>query len=391
MTILAQHGWGKTNKVERGIDNGSIQGVIMSPRDESPTNLASFLSDIQTKNSTVERLVDPQFHIGTISPVRDGKLVSYEHYRPHLTPASFSPMNINEFVRTVLHWQSGLAVSSVVSPTVMVDDLGSQWAQIAMMLAQGSVAQHDDSKPLLIGLVVGEDALRQRALVDNWLNDLTLLDVDGFYLVVRRSSQMYRQHYDPDVLASLLHVCYSLAELNQYRVFLGYTDMVTPLLHAVGVTGTAAGWFTGLRHFTLRRFEPVTGGRQPRPRYSSRPLLNSIYVTELGGIHNGGQVSMVLSNTPFDTRFNGTTNPENVDWPADEAALQHWGVLSDASQSLLGSTVSDRLDSAANVIALARVVYAQAAPLVPFTPETGPTHLDQWLDALSTFRSSAGV
>ena len=388
MTILAQHGWGKSNKVEQGIANGSIHGVIMSPRDESPANLTSFLSTIHTG---VERLVDPQLYVGTIWPVRDGKLRDYAHYRQNLTPGSFSPAAIRDFVNAALDWQSGLNVSAVVSPTVMVDDLSSQWAQIAMMLAQETVTQHDRAKPLLISLVVGEDALRQRAPVDYWLDDLTQLDVDGFYLVVRRTEETYRQHYDPEVLASLLRVCYSLAELNQYRVFAGYTDMATLLLHAVGVTGTGAGWFTGLKQFTLRRFQPATGGRRARARYSSSPLLNSIYMTDLDAIYYGSLLATVLSGTPFDARFNGTTNPENASWPDDEVALHHWCVLAGISQSVVGTTVGHRLDSARNLIAQAQGVYAQTGMLTPFTTETGPTHLDQWLDALNRFRSDAAV
>ena len=53
MTVLAQHGWGKSNKIERGIADGSIHGVIMSPRDESPAKLASFLSAIQPNVDSV--------------------------------------------------------------------------------------------------------------------------------------------------------------------------------------------------------------------------------------------------------------------------------------------------------------------------------------------------
>ena len=391
MTILAQQGWGKGNKIESGLSNGSIQGVIASPRDETPVNLTSFLSSIQANHPSAERLADPLFHIGTLWPVHALRLKHYPHYRSHLTPISFSSANIQQFVADTLDWQRGLDVSTVVSPTVMVDDLSSRWAQIAMMLAQETVNQHDKVKPLLISLVVGEDALRQRLQVDAWLDDLTLLDVDGFYLVVRRASETYRQHYDQDVLASLLRVCYSLAELNDYRILAGYTDMVTLLLHAVGVSGTGAGWYANLKQFTLRRFQPPTGGRRARTRYSSRPLLNSIYITELDSIFNGGRVSAVLTGTPFDTRFNGTTNPENVAWPDDEAALHHWHVLDGISQSLTGTTVGDRLDSAHNLILLARATYAQMGTLVPFTTETGSTHLDQWLDALNHFRTDAGV
>ena len=391
MTILAQHGWGKSDKIERGIAAGSIQGVIMSPRDESPANLASFLSDIQTLQSNTERLVDPLLHVGTIWPVRDGRLRDYAHYRRRLTPASFSPAGVRDHVTAALDWQYSLDVSAIVSPTVMVDDLGSRWSQIAMMLAQETVNQHDGVKPLLISLVVGEEALRQGVLVDYWLDELTQQDVDGFYLVVRRASEVYRQHYDPEVLAALLRVCYSLAELNQYRVFAGYTDMATLLLHAVGVTGTGSGWFATLKQFTLRRFQPATGGRRARARFSSRPLLNSIYMTELDSIYNGGFVTAVLSGTPFDTRFNGTTNPENVPWPDNEASLHHWRVLADMSQSLTGSTVGGRLDSARNLIAVARAIYLQLETLVPFTTETGSTHLDQWLEALNRFRADSGI
>lgn len=391
MTILAQHGWGKSDKIERGFSNGSISGVIVSPRDENPDNLASFLSQIHGDYPSADRIVDPQLYAGTVWPVRDGNLPKYPHYRSRLTPVLFSPALIRDLVSESLNWQYGLDVSAVVSPTIMMEDFGSHWAQIAMMCAQETAAQHNNDLPLLISLLVSEDALRHRLSVDDWLNNLTQLDVEGFYLIIRRSSEAYRQHFDPDALASLIRVCYSLAELNQYTLYVGYADMVTLLLHAVGVTGTGSGWFTGLRQFSWRRFQPVTGGRQPRPRYSSGALLNSIYITELDGIHSRGQVSNVLSGTSFDNRFASLTNPENVPWPVDQAALHHWEVLASISRVPSSPSIVDRLDSAQDAITHALATYAQIGTLVPFTTETGPTHLDQWLDALNRFRSEIGV
>ena len=114
-------------------------------------------------------------------------------------------------------------------------------------------------------------------------------------------------------------------------------------------------------------------------------------MTDLDAIYYGGLLATVLSGTPFDARFNGTTNPENASWPDDEAALHHWCVLAGISQSVVGTTVGHRLDSARNLIAQAQGVYAQTGMLTPFTTETGPTHLDQWLAALNRFRSDAAV
>ena len=380
MTILAQHGYGKSNKIEQGIANGSIHGVVMSPRDAVPSELAAFLNTVHNANPTAELLVDPQFYIGAIGHARASKFDLYPHHRRSLVPTSFSPTEIQNMVKDTLDWQGGLDITAVSSPTVIVSDLGGRWAQIAMTLAQETVIQHSGNKPLLINLVVEEEALRQKALVEDWLNDLTQLDVDGFYLVVCRSSASYRQHYDPEVLGSLLLICYSLAELNQYRVYCGYTDMVTLLLHAIGVAGTASGWYFNLRQFTLTRFLPSGGGRRPRPRYSSRPLLNSIFLSELDGIYSGGQMASVLSATQLDGRFAGTTNPENVPWPDPDSWLHHWNVLNDISRLAAGTTVQDRLNSAENLISRALAIYAQIAPMVPFSNETGPTHLECWLD-----------
>ena len=388
MTILAQHGWGKSDKIQRGISDGSIQGVIMSPRDESPANLESFLSSMPTH---IERMVDPQFHVGILSPARDGKLPDYDHYRPNFSQTSFNTASIRQYVADTLLWQRTLNISAVISPTVMVDQLGGVWDVIAMMMANETIAQHDGEKPLLIGVVLEESTIRQRPLVDDWLNQITTLDVDGFYLTIKRESADYRQQYDEESLTSLIHICYSLGALNDYRVYLGYTDMVTLLLHAVGVTGTASGWSLGLRQFTWRRFLPATIARRPRARYSSSPLLNSIHITTLDTIHSVGRLQDALSGTPHDTVFNGPTNPENVNWPDDLSTLHHWCVLNGIAGSVLGTSIGNRLDIAQNRITQAQIVYNQLGPLVQFDFVNGPSHLEQWSRALNRFRSEAAV
>ena len=391
MSILAQHGWGKTDKIERGLQDGSIQGIIASPRDEIPDNLRHFLTAIASNHPETERFVDPLFHIGMLPSPSDGQLWKYDHYHRGLNYLSFSPADIGRYVAETLDWQGELDVTKFVSPTVMVDDLSGRWSQIAMNLAQEALQQHDGSKPILISVVVDEEALTQRNIVDAWLDEITLLDTDGFYMVVRRSSDTNNQQFHPEILASLLKVCYSLAAVNEYSVFVGYSDFVTMLLHSVGVEGTGAGWSAGLKKFTLRRFTPATFGRQARSRYASLPLLNSIYITELDGIYAAGRVSDVLSNSSYDARFSGPNNPENVPWPNDESALHHWAALSEIANAHTGGHLSDRLDLAQNQIAYAQMLYSQFARLVLFRNETGPMHLDQWSDALDRFRADAGV
>ena len=388
MTILAQHGWGKTGKIETGMANGFLGGVIMSPCNETPANLESCLSSLP---SEVERLVDPQLYIGTLPNPRSNQFRKYPHYCRNPTPAAFNAAEIQRLVSATLDWQYRLNVTAVLSPTVVIDDLDGQWALTSSMLAQETVARHNQDKPLLISLVVEEAALRQRRLLNQWLDELTQLDVDGFYLVVKRSSDSYSQRYEVQALTSLLYLCYSLAELNQYAVYLGYTDMATLLMHAVGVTATASGWYGSLRQFTFRRLLPATPSRRARSRYSSLPLFNSIMMTELDGIYEGEMIADVLSNTPFDVRFQGNTNPENAAWPDDDSWLHHWCVLDAISRLAVGNSVSDRLDAVRAGILQANLLYTRLATLVPFSAETGPNHLENWLEALNGFRTEAAV
>ena len=389
MTVLAQHGWGKGNKIARGLESGTVRGVIMSPKDESPDNLASYLSGLRERNSEAELLVDPLFHIGAIQGLpRIGKLGDYPHYQDRLDPLSFSPRSTRSFVSRTLQWQVGLDVTAILSPTVMVDDLTSRWSQVALSLAQETIYQHQDQgedRPLLISLVVDEDALRHPRDVDDWLDDLTELDTDGFYIVVRRRDNRYQQNYNPAALASLLRVCHSLGERNEYRVIAGYTDMTSLLLHAVGVEGTGTGWYGNLRQFTLSRFQE-TGGRAPRARYSSGPLLNSIYMYELAAIHNNDRIMEVLSGSPFDERFNDARNPESAPWNLTDSTLHHWWVMNDILEPILQETPDDRLDLVIDSITQALDTYTQVSAIHRFSPDTGPAHLLEWQEAIRRFQ-----
>ena len=303
---------------------------------------------------------------------------------------SFGAPEIHQYVADALDWQNRLDVTAVLSPTVVVDDLQGPWASIASSLARASIAQHKGERPLLISLVVGESALRQTNHVSRWIDGLGELEAAGFYLIVRRDSEDYRQHFEATALASLLRVCHSLGSARGYKVVVGYSDMVTLLLHAVGVTSTGAGWYSNLRQFNMTRFEKRRGGRA-KSRYSSLPLLNSIFMTELEAVYRGAGVGTVLSRTPWGGRFNSHTAPSQVYWPLRDAALHHWHVLTAISNLPQGASITTRLDAAQAAVQRAVGLYQQLGSPSFFTPSTDASHLNNWSDALARFRAQSGL
>lgn len=396
MTIYAQEGWRKSDKIDRGIGAGSIAGVIWSPRDEDPRSLPLTILDCRSAHPGAMMLFDPQFYATTVTNPRAGHLPDYPYYQHGLSRASFSnPQNIQDFVRDALEYQATLQVDRLVGPTVLFEDFRDPWSQVALMMASASVSYHasmHSPPPLLISLLVSETALTSQRSLEEYLDHLSLLEAHGVYLIVCRNSQQYQAVFEPTPLENLLYLVYVLAEVNKYEVVCGFCDLVGLLLHAVGVTATGSGWYSNLRQFSMNRFLPAEGGRAPRPRYSSLPLLNSILIDELDNIHYIGQLPVALSGSPYDNVFSSTTPPSSAPWPPDTSALHHWAVLQSTVAGLQGATVPQRLNLCMQMLGQAEATYNSLGQNgVTFDVTSDNRHLRQWREALANFRARVGV
>ena len=62
MSILAQHGFGKGQKLQAGLKQKTIGGVVFSPRDEEPSELVSLAKGIRSEFAEAVLLMDPQVY-----------------------------------------------------------------------------------------------------------------------------------------------------------------------------------------------------------------------------------------------------------------------------------------------------------------------------------------
>ena len=133
-------------------------------------------------------------------------------------------------------------------------------------------------------LSISRDALLDREELDIFLDELSSLDQPpkGVYLLVGASDSAARfDIYHADILANWMLVNYIFA-INGIKVINGFSDLLMPLLGAVGGYAGATGWWSNLRMFSLDRFQPSAGGgRPPNPRYLSCNLYNRIASFEL--------------------------------------------------------------------------------------------------------------
>lgn len=396
MSLLAQHGYAKSDKLEAALEAQSIQGGIFSPRDEDPARLAEYLNSLRAEHADSLLFFDPQTHAGTIPNAREGHLTEYSYFRSGLSRRTFlSSTNTAAIVSAALDFQLTMPLSGLIASTVPIDDFQDQWAFIALAMAEEAVAWKRRTRqrlPLFISVVISEAALRVEASLNEFLDSASLLETDGFYVVVDRARPEYSQQIHEASLKGLLHLVHTLGTLNERRVICGFTDFLGLPLHAVGAEMTACGWHAGLRHFSMdSRFAPKTstGGSRPRPRYTSKTLLNSILINpELAAIHAAGRINDVLSRTSHDA---GLRRDPLSTWPDSVSTLHHWEVLSQLFEEVSRvSGVSNRLALVQRKIASASQLY-QAIRRVPFEPRSGPAHLQQWERGITEFKRMAGL
>ena len=78
MSLFVQHAYGKSDKIDNGIGDGNISGIILSPKAETPQNLEMYIKNI---DDDVEILLDPQFYLCAFEgDISIGKLDKYSFF-----------------------------------------------------------------------------------------------------------------------------------------------------------------------------------------------------------------------------------------------------------------------------------------------------------------------
>jgi hypothetical protein len=397
MALYIQHGHGKAEKINDALTEQTAQGVIFGARNEKPDRLLQCMASLES-DFECELLFDPQFYVATMTPASDKYLPDYPYYRAALTASDLTGRRIEHFVRAAIDFQRELPVTRIVAPTVVFDSFADRWYQIALGFADASIEYHASlprAKPLLLSFAFAEEALTAEDDIGRFLDTVTQdgWDMAGFYLIAARHDGTYGQRFDSTRLANYLYIVHALGEVNGLEVVCGYADFVGIALRAAGADAFACGWSHLLRHFHRKNFlQRKPGGQTPRPRYSSGPLLNSVFVeTELEEIFEVDHLQDVLSGVPLDALITRASSPANADWSLSRSQHHHWQTLHKLDEQLTGQYRTDIRETRRR-IRDAHALYGlleQAG--VRFERSTSKDHLPEWSRALSEFARRMGL
>ncbi len=402
MSNLAQCGYGRGKKIEKGLDDNVIQGVIMSPRDERRDRLEQSIKDWGKDYPNALVMFDPQFYAANLNNPRDGHLSEFDYYNNNsgLGRTHYSGTRIQSYVRECLDYQHNTFngnVAYLISPSILFDGFRDSWSQIALNLAVESADYHSslsNPQPLLISIVVSETAFQSKNAVEEFLDALTEIDARGFYIIIRRNVASLQNAMESTVFGRFMYFCHVLATINEYDVIVGYSDWHSFLLNVTGVMHTASGWFQNLRQFSLSRFQPSSGGRRPLKRYSSAPLLSCPLITpEMQEIFLVNLLSRTLSGSKYDSILGKGPSSGEKDWTDEKSCLGHWFSLNSITHQIDAKTIQyEKIREAERLMQNALTLYTQlASQSVSFDPSTGPEHIREWQDSLQEFCSLTGL
>ena len=395
MRVLAQHGHQPSDKITRGVTEGVIQGAILSPRYVGPERVEEKINEIREANAEAEVLLDSEYYatrqIGTPNN-QLGYLEDWAYFTAQRRRDLVRGPAVEEALRSVYDAVSGLDVSAHVAPNIYIpQSFDSMEAGIALNFVAGAKGAFAPAgKPVYATLAIDRRALLSPADFSAFLDDLTALESrpDGFYVLVggglidERSDLVHSEVVDANVIAGWMLLNFALAQ-NGFEVINGCADLLAPFLTAAGSSGTATGWWSNLRLFSMGRYirPEGRGGQLPVVRYVSNLLMNRIRNDELRAYAT--IVPGVLNGLAHDADYSGV--PDRT-----SEALQTWEAISSLNRGVRDGLIEAKLERLGNRVEQAKAAYAalQRRGLSEGI-ETVTEYLGQLSGAIENFRRLA--
>lgn len=394
MKLLAQHGYGEGDKINLGLENEIIEGIILSPRDIDPSRIQGKINDYRKIKNDANIFFDPQFYVSILNQREAqsiGNLMEYEYFKFNRRSTLERENNVLNHIRNIINYQNSLDITSLISPNITIsnsfDSISSLISRNFISLSKQVCDELRIDKEIYSTLSISTDALTDNEELQMFLNEITSLDnpPDGFYILISSVNVDNRfEIFDRDVIRGWLLLNYSL-KVNGFKILNGYSDIITPFLGAVGADFGATGWYANLRTFSLSKFNSSSSvRRQPLPRYLSTNLINRITHQEFNLWKES--VPNIINDLETDDYF------ESEEPTRTEEVLQNWEALSELNEDLSESLrVDENIDNSEEAIQNAINSYLEIQ--LSFRPEnkSSSSHLTPLLEGITNFRNDAQI
>lgn len=398
--LYAQQGYGTAQKVDDALKQKYIDGVIFSPKDASPEQVKNKISELKRIDGNVDLIFDPQYYASYLASKENARLGYLSEQYPYFESKRRSDLEKESVVRdqvtACLDYQKNIEFSFLVAPNILIP---RSFNSIEGVVAKHFIRQAGEQKnkhkkrKVYASLVVSREALnKEQSELDAFLDEMTTLDAtpDGIYLLVAAQNTEARYDiYNADVIANWMLINHVFS-LSGIPVINGYSDLLAPVLGAVGASAGATGWWSNLRTFSLDRFQPSESmARLPNQRYLSCALFNRIVFYELDILRR--KFPSVLNGISTDDLYQEDKGSEPK--RANEV-LQSWEAIKKLCNIFKCVEITQDLAKLKNILEEAGKLYDEIqAPSTGFQFEekSKGDHLDAIFQGIDLFAKKAEI
>lgn len=248
MELYLQFGYGMMGHTKELLTRWGDAGVILSPRDLTPEQLAKVAESAVQLRSRV--LLDPQCYIREADHQR---LVAHEYWKANqdYTSSGFlDGTGAAELVQAVTTLNGQLGISQHILPGLLARDVDGDWLTLQARFAE-EAQRYLSGEQVLSTIALSSEVMRDEAKVEAVVDAAEHWEVDGFYVVAETPSAYLVE--DPIWLSNLLILASGLKLLGR-SVVVGYTNHQGLSLASANVDAVASGTWLNVRAFPPDKF-----------------------------------------------------------------------------------------------------------------------------------------
>lgn len=389
--ILAQFGYGPSDRVEIGLDDGGVKGVILNASNIKPEQILPYCQSLKETSSETVLFFDPEYYVNLVQEAdKFGKLGDYPYFHHPMTISDLaSPKMLTNAVSKVVDVQATSELPNILSPTVEIVSFGGSTEPYVLSMLHATleyVEDNDIEGRIYASLLINENAFDDADKMALFLDAITRVrGVDGYYIVVDRTDAYKHYWNNPQTLAAYMYFVNALSAHKE--VILGYADGIGLLGLAVGAKYAATGWWMNSSSFTKQRFISSSGRR--KSKYYSQQLMTTINVDgELSVLVSRGKKDLIANTSKYDGGVSSDPLNPTV-WGEREAIFHKWLVMNEmCNQDYSSNNEAERLQNIEERLVRAKELSEEMDSFLPDGFETahGPAHLQVMLSAVDIYK-----
>lgn len=397
--LIAQHGPAKGKKIDDGIINNNLNGVIFSLNDESLNSIEEYInrSSVVSRNNS---FLDPQFYYSTYDSTVLKKLEDIPLFPINVARRDWRRKNDNILNFLEYHAESSNKISNIlIAPGFHIESIDWHFDYSIDIYNYCVDNFESDSYALSLLLQTSFFASKEnvKELIDEIEDQCEVKDYIYLTLCHETNNDSNYEEIDANWLANILYTIHQLQNLG-FKTIIGYSFMNSILFSMLGCDYVASVWFNTLRKFQKSRFDLTNSFGKRKKRYTSIPLLSNIMLDDMYGMLECDKLTIndLLSATQIDSYIENE-DLESVSFV--DLEHQYWeslSILFDEFSQVEGvanriEVMKEKIKDANNLYRIA-IDYLEGEDKVAATRlKNSSKHLSTWLSAIEIFKSIAAI